>query len=398
MMCRLLARLLSVGVLACCLLLGDSSTQQGPCDILQAAGTPCVAGHSTVRALFASYDGPLYTVRHNTTNVSADVYPLQPGGFANVTQHEALCPAEGQCVIDRVVDQTGHGNHLTPRDDTGVPQAHPSGSPPRYGVKHLPVDASRHKIYVGPENTAVYGMYFDPHMGYNNNRTTGVATGDDPEIIYAVMTGKRFGNGCCFDYGNSEADDKADGGGTMEAIFFGAARWRNNTGYAEPGCVLAADIDPSVSGNHSICDGSTPERMKNCCGPWVGADLENGMYYGGGEWGNVNDQNKPLRHDFVSLMLKGRRGSFALKGGDATQGKFATMYDGPRPYDSQPGYPNYNPMKKQGAIILGTGGDQSNADRGNFYEGYMTTGATSDAIDDAVQANIVGVGYKMEMA
>lgn len=37
---------------------------------------------------------------------------------------------------------------------------------------------------------------------------------------------------------------------------------------------------------------------------------------------------------------------------------------------------------------------QSSGDRGNFYEGYMTTGVTSDATDDAVQANIVSVGYK----
>lgn len=44
--------------------------------------------------------------------------------------------------------------------------------------------------------------------------------GNDPETIYAVMTGKRFGNRCCFDYGNSEADDKGDGAGAMEAIFF----------------------------------------------------------------------------------------------------------------------------------------------------------------------------------
>ena len=96
----------------------------------------------------------------------------------------------------------------------------------------------------------------------------------------------------------------------------------------------------------------------------------------------------------VPQKCPGERGSFVLKGGDATQGQLATMYSGPRPYDSQPG--RYNPMKKQGAIILGTGGDQSNSDRGNFYEGYMTAGATSDATDDAVQANILAVGYTME--
>lgn len=34
----------------------------GPCDILGAAGNPCVAAHSTVRALYAAYGGPLYNV------------------------------------------------------------------------------------------------------------------------------------------------------------------------------------------------------------------------------------------------------------------------------------------------------------------------------------------------
>lgn len=37
------------------------------------------------------------------------------------------------------------------------------------------------------------------------------------------------------------------------------------------------------------------------------------MYYGGGLNG-TNEQSKPLTHDFVSLMLKGRTDGFALKG------------------------------------------------------------------------------------
>ncbi len=35
----------------------------GPCDIYAAGGTPCVAAHSTVRALLRAYPGPLYQVR-----------------------------------------------------------------------------------------------------------------------------------------------------------------------------------------------------------------------------------------------------------------------------------------------------------------------------------------------
>lgn len=33
------------------------------CDLFSAGGTPCVAAHSTVRALYASFAGPLYQVR-----------------------------------------------------------------------------------------------------------------------------------------------------------------------------------------------------------------------------------------------------------------------------------------------------------------------------------------------
>ena len=42
-----------------------SNATGGPCDIYGAASppTPCVAAHSTVRALYHSYDGPLYRVK-----------------------------------------------------------------------------------------------------------------------------------------------------------------------------------------------------------------------------------------------------------------------------------------------------------------------------------------------
>merc|ERR1712139_331946 len=59
-----------------------------------------------------------------------------------------------------------------------------------------------------------------------------------------------------------------------------------------------------------------------------------------------------------------------------------------------PATQSYQPMRKQGAIILATGGDNSNSAKGNFYEGFMTTGYASDETDEAVQANIVGVGCK----
>jgi hypothetical protein len=50
-------------------------------------------------------------------------------------------------------------------------------------------------------------------------------------------------------------------------------------------------------------------------------------------------------------------------------------------------------MKKQGAIILGIGGDNSKGAAGTFYEGVMTTGFPTAATEAAVQANIVAAGY-----
>ena len=79
-------------------------------------------------------------------------------------------------------------------------------------------------------------------------------------------------------------------------------------------------------------------------------------------------------------------GHWAIKGGDAQQGELTVYWDGKRA-------PGYAPMKKQGSIILGIGGDNSDGAVGTFYEGVMTRGYSTDATDKAVQDNIVAVGY-----
>jgi hypothetical protein len=56
-------------------------------------------------------------------------------------------------------------------------------------------------------------------------------------------------------------------------------------------------------------------------------------------------------------------------------------------------------MRKQGAILLGNGGDNSNGSQGTFYEGAMTAPGTfpGDAVDQRVQANVVAAGYQVAM-
>jgi hypothetical protein len=154
----------------------EVTTTEGPCDILGKAGNPCVAAHSTTRALFAAYDGPLYNVTRSSDGRSMNVGVLKPGGFADISTHEAFC-SKLDCVISNVLDQSPMRNHL--------------------GQRHKLVNASQHRITVGPAKTPVYGMWFDPGYGYHVDNTSGIATGNEPESIFAVMSGTHFNGRCC---------------------------------------------------------------------------------------------------------------------------------------------------------------------------------------------------------
>jgi hypothetical protein len=291
-----------------------------------------------VRALYGSYSGNLYQVRRVSDQTTQDIAVLAPGGFADSAVQDSFCTGT-TCSVSIIYDQSPQGNHLT---------AAPAG-----GYVKTPdreVNADRYKLTVGGH--AVYGAYFDTGMGYRNDNTTGVATGDQPQSMYMVASGMHYNDQCCFDYGNAETSNNDDGNGTMEAIYVGnCSMWGKGTG----------------------------------SGPWVMADLENGLF--GGQSFSLNPNNVPLNYDYVTAMVRGKAGGFAIKGGNSQSGPLQTMYDGARPANG------YDPMKKQGAIILGIGGDNSDGAVGIFFEGCMTSGYSSDATDDAVQANIVAAGY-----
>ena len=51
-------------------------------------------------------------------------------------------------------------------------------------------------------------------------------------------------------------------------------------------------------------------------------------------------------------------------------------------------------MKKQGAIILGIGGDNSNSAVGTFFEGCIAAGFSTEETDRKLQLNIRKVGYR----
>ena len=85
-------------------------------------------------------------------------------------------------------------------------------------------------------------------------------------------------------------------------------------------------------------------------------------------------------------MIEGEPNHWSILGGNAQSGGISTFYSGVRPS-------GYNPMHKEGAIILGIGGDNSKGADGTFYEGVITSGYPSAAAQSAVQASIVAAGY-----
>ncbi|WP_051450506.1 arabinofuranosidase catalytic domain-containing protein [Actinospica robiniae] len=322
---------------------------QGPCDIYAAGGTPCVAAHSTTRALYASYNGPLYQVQRLSDHKTRNIGLLSRGGYADAAEQDGFC-ADTTCVITRIYDQSPMHNDLTQ-----APRGAFSG-PATGGADNLPI-ADMAPITINGHKA--YGVFIEPGMGLRDNDTTGIATGDQPEGTYWIVDGQHYNGGCCFDYGNAEIDSRDDGNGTMETSYFGdATSWYH---------------------------GAAP-------GPWVMTDQENNLVgcVNPGSSSKLCAQLPSVTSRFVTAVAKGEPHHWASLGGDAQQGDLTTMFDGPR-VDS-----SYDPMQKQGAIVLGNGGDNSNGSQGTFYEGVMTAGYPSDAVDQQVQANIVAAEYNVQ--
>lgn len=334
---------LFVAALSLCLGASAASakTSGGPCDILKDAGTPCIAAHSTTRALYAGYNGPLYQLRR-TDGRTRDIGVVAPGGIADAAAQEAFCE-ERTCIISEVYDQSPQHNDL-------LIEAKGTAGKADYGAdaEALPVTLNGHRVY---------GIKIDQRTGYRNNEATGTARNGEAESMMMVTSAYHVNGMCCFDYGNTEVTNVDTGEGHMDALYFGSR--------CKPG---------------ATCLGS---------GPWVAADLENGLYQSA-DAGNDKLSYRGNPTPFVTAFLKNDGHTFfELRSGDAQKGPLTQIYHGPLPTAK----PGYVPMQQEGGIVLGTGGDNSNRNTGLFFEGWMTKSLVSTASLDAIQANIVGAGY-----
>ena len=329
---------------------------EGPCDIYAAAGNPCAAAHSSTRALYASYYGPLYQVMRQSDGKTMDIGVVQPGegdggGYADAATQDAFC-TNTLCWITTIYDQSGKGNHLL--------QAPPGTfrGPAKGGFNTLPIADMAPITIMGHK---AYGVYIMPGMGLRNNDATGLAINDEPQSIYMVCDGTHFDSGCCFNYGNTSTNSRAVGRGTMETVYFGTATaWGSGNG----------------------------------TGPWIMSDMEAGLFSGYNAKQNIADPTIDSWRFVTGVVNGGGGNQWEIRGGNAQKERLTTFYSGPRPGSRENNY--YYPMHRKGGVQLGNGGDNGNGSAGTFYEGVMTSGYPTHATHNAVQANIVAARYDVQ--
>ncbi len=323
----------------------------GPCDIYASGGTPCEAAYSTTRALFAAYNGPLYQVQRASDSTFLNVGLESAGGVVNVAPENSFC-AGTTCTITELYDQTANANNMPISPGTSCSGCSHGNAGPGTGGADIGAPAQALPVYVGGQ--PAYGIYFDKFgTGYRDNAAKNLPTGASPDGLYAVMSSNITSNQCCFDFGQGETNDSDDGNATMNAIYYGTDCWTGN------------------------CTGP---------GPWVGADIENGMYFS--NTGNNPPAYPSENGTFLSAWEENNGGTnMTLQYGNAQSGGLIQTYSGALPSGG------YNPMKIQGSIELGTGGDNTALGDGEFYEAADVAGFPSQATQAAVQANIVAAGY-----
>src|SRR5262249_27819682 len=138
--------------------------QTGPCDIYAAASKPCVAAHSTTRALYSGYNGPLYQVTRQSDGTTKDI-GLLADGYADAAAQDAFC-ANQVCLITKPYDQSPMHNDLTqaPRGGFSGPGL---GGFNNYPIADMaPITINGHKAY---------GVYIEPGMGLRNDNPVGTA-------------------------------------------------------------------------------------------------------------------------------------------------------------------------------------------------------------------------------
>jgi len=338
-----------------------------PGDIAEAAGNPVVAAHALTRALFAAYDGPLFTALRVSDNQELDIGVVGPGGLVDSAALEAFCSGTS-CKLTTLYDQSGNGNDMWRGD---IPDNAPMDNNEAPKLCDL-MDIEYWQMSDGTRVPIALEHGYEPGLLWkdtsqclrNRDRTNNMPVGADPQTEYAIFHGQYANANCCFNYGNTGNLIHYTGPGTLSAIVFSSMTF------------WSKGLDD---------------------GPWPMFDWEQGVYAG-----NIckcnsgagcqectatgENPNPSVHHDIVTMFGKHNGvDHWQLKSGNAQEGALMVNIDESALPDG------YSPLRQEGGLGLGEGGAGDPNGSGGFSEGAVIVGETSDATDDAIQASIVSV-------
>jgi len=338
---------------------GGPSTLPG--DIAQDAGTPFVAAHALTRALFASYDGPLFKALRVSDNQEQDIGVVAAGGLVDAAGLSSFCSGTS-CKVTTLYDQTGNGNDLWRADDPNENQPGTVKPCNLLDIEYWQMSDST----MMPIAVETGAMWKDTSQCLRNrDRTNNMPVGADPQTEYAIFHAEYLNNNCCFNYGNTGNAVHYTGPGTLTAINFSKIEfWSKGTG---EGPWPMVDFETGVyAGNTAKCGSGVPDTVP-CT-----ATGEN--------------PNPSVPFDIVTMLFKHNGvDHWAIKTANAQEGPLSVNVD----LDSLP--VGYSPLKQEGGLGIGEGGAGDSNGTGGFSEGAVMAGETSDATDDAIQASVASV-------
>ena len=312
---------------------------QGPCDILAAASTPCVAAHSVTRRMLSTYAGPLFVANNGSTTQNIGTLA---NGTVDTAALKVFCGG-ATCTMQAICDHiTGYcdGTHNSFLQSTAASQ----GSivfPLFSGGQSLPMLIINNQL-----NTAATQFY------RNRTSTVNIPTGTAAITEYMITGPNTVGNLYGGTYGDTNSTVTDGGNGTMFALAF-------STG-----------VDSVTRGTGT--------------GPWAGVDFENNDR----AFGATTDYQ--YNHWLTKFTSSSGICCYTVKAGDATNGTLTTTNNNTN-LPNTSAYctpPCQYTANWQGGLSLGEGADGTSTPT-TFLEGDVVAAATTDATDNAVQANVV---------
>ncbi len=213
----------------------------------------------------------------------------------------------------------------------------------------------------GSADIEAYGLDITGGVGYADDATSGVAVGDQPEGTYWSPAAP------------------------MSTV---NAAWTSATPKLAGTTTATGAWTPSASGRARVSRGPAGSRRATAAAPGSGSTWRTALFLGG-ERLVPGQCPGPRRLGHRHGRRTTGRAPIAIETGNAQSGGLTTQWSG-----ALPDLGGYMPMQKKGGIVLGTGGDNSNAGIGTLVRGRHDLGLPLLSRGRRGAGGVVTAGYE----